>query len=214
MSMSKMEQGQSNKQLNLRQVLAQILTQALNTPIVAAVAVTWVMFQLPGDLPGRWAGWGYALLFLTIIPLLSLFFYIPLHSANWKQVLHRQRVASFVFMAVSYPVGLLVLNLIGAPKIYVAILTSYVAIVVGLILVNLFYKASGHAAGVTGPVVALVFLCGWIALPLLVLLPLVGWARVQLHDHTVGQIVVGGLLSAVITLLTFVLYGFPVGVLS
>ena len=128
------------------QVLAQVLTQALNTPIVAGAAITWIMFQLPGNLPGRLAGWGYAMLFLTVIPLLSLLFYIPWSGATWKQVLRRQRVAAFVFMAASYPVGLLVLGLTGAPMVYVAILTSYVAVVLGLILVNLFYKASGHAA--------------------------------------------------------------------
>lgn len=194
-------------------IVAQVLTQALNTPIVAAGAITWIMFLLPGDLPGRLAGWGYALLFLTVIPLLSLFFYIPWKGASWKQVLRRQRVASFVFMAASYPVGLLVLNLVRAPTVYVAILTSYVAVVLGLILVNLFYKASGHAAGVAGPIAALLFFKGWIALPFVALLPLVAWARIQLRDHTLGQTIVGGLLSAAITILTLVLFGLHGGAL-
>ena len=60
------------------------------------------------------------MLFLTIIPMLGRLFYIPLHGTSWKQVLHRQRAASFVFMAASYPVGLLILDLTGAPKIYVS----------------------------------------------------------------------------------------------
>jgi membrane-associated phospholipid phosphatase len=191
-----------------RVILAQIVTQLLNAPVVSAVIVTWIMFQLPGNVPGRLAGWGYTLLFLSGIPLLSLLFYIPWNGANWKQVLRRQRVASFAFMAVSYPIGLLVVHLTHAPVVYEAIVTSYVAVVMGLILINKFYKASGHAAGVAGPISALIFLYGWVATPFLALLPLVTWARVRTKGHTVGQIVVGSCLSIACTLAVLGLYGF------
>jgi membrane-associated phospholipid phosphatase len=197
-----------------RRTLAQVLTQALNTPVVAGAMVTWLMFKLPGDVPGRLTGWGYSLLFLTVIPLLSVLFYIPFAGEDWKHVLRRQRIASFVFMAVSYPVGLVVVHFIGAPKIYEALLTSYVGVVLGLIVINLFYKASGHAAGVAGPVSAVLYLRGWMALPVLALIPLVGWARVQVKGHTAMQIVAGTILSALTTLIVLGVYGMQPGMLA
>jgi membrane-associated phospholipid phosphatase len=193
---------------------AQILTQLLNSPVVAAVAVTWVMLRLPADEPGRLAGWGYSLLFLTGIPLLSLFFYIPFKATDRRQVLHRQRVAHFAITAVSYAVGLWVIGATHAPRVYQALMASYVAVVLGLVAINTFYKASGHAAGVVGPVSALIYLRGWIAIPLLALLPLVAWARMQLKGHTLGQLVVGGALSAVATLLALAFYHLPAGLLA
>jgi hypothetical protein len=113
-------------------------------------------------------------------------------------------------MISSYPIGALVLYLIHAPRIFITITVVYTLVTVGLIVFNLFfrYKASGHAAGVTGPVISMVFLFGWLAAPLLVLLPLVTWARVSAKGHNVWQTVVGASLSLVITIIVLFSFGF------
>jgi len=77
--------------------------------------------------------------------------------------------------------------------------------------VNLFFKASGHAAGVAGPVSALIYFYGLIAAPLIALIPLTMWARVKAKGHTLSQTIIGALLSAVVTVLVLSLYGFSPG---
>jgi hypothetical protein len=121
------------------------------------------------------SGFSWTLEFLCLIPLGSLFFFIPGKLRDWTKVIKRQRIASFVFMIISYPIGFLILRLIHAPKIYEAIAATYTLVTLGLIIFNLFlrYKASGHAVGVAGPVGALVYIYGFIATPLLALLPLI-----------------------------------------
>jgi membrane-associated phospholipid phosphatase len=194
-----------------------VVSQIVNVPFVAGAAMTLLLFSLRPDVPQRLAGWGISMLFLTVIPALSLLFYIPRREAisrrlePWSSTEKRQRVMSFVFMAVSYPIGFVVLKLVQAPAIFEAIMLTYVIVVLALILVNLFFKASGHAAGVAGPVSALIYFYGLIATPLIALIPLTMWARVRARGHTVSQTIIGALLSAAITVFVLLLYGFRPG---
>jgi len=195
-----------------RRIVGVVISQIVNAPFVAGAAITLLLFGLRPDVPQRLLGWGVSIVFLTIIPALSLLFYIPRRNEPWASTERRQRVMSFVFMAASYPAGFVVLKLVQAPPIFEAIMLTYVIVVLALIAVNLFFKASGHAAGVAGPVAALIYFYGLIAVPLLALIPLTMWARVKARGHTLSQTVVGALLSAGATLLVLFLYGFRPGV--
>ena len=196
-----------------RQIVGFVITQIVNVPFVAGAAITLLLFSLRPDVPQRLIGWGVSFIFLTVIPALSLLFYIPLRKEPWPSTERRQRVMSFVFMAVSYPIGFVVLKVIQSPPIFEAIMLTYVIVVLALIGVNLFFKASGHAAGVAGPVSAMIYLYGLIAAPLIALIPLTMWARVKARGHTLSQTIIGALLSAGITMLVLFLYGFRPGAL-
>ena len=200
----------SESKWTVRRLLGEILSQMLNVPVMTGLLVLYLYFRLPADTPNRLPGFLIALLFLSIIPLCSLFFYIPGKEKEREKVAHRQRVASFIFMAVSYPAGALALCLMNSPRIFTAMAMSYTLITLGLIIFNLFvhYKASGHAAGVAGPVASLIYLYGWMASPLLALLPLVTWARVMAKGHTTWQMIVGAALSLTIAVAVLYVYGF------
>lgn len=200
----------ADKITKIRKIVGQVLSQVLNVPILSGGLITFIFFRLPTDIPNRLSGFGWTLLFLSLIPLGSLFFYIPGGVKDKARIIRRQRIASFVFMVVSYPLGWLVLRLSGAPRIYEAIAVTYTLVTLGLILTNFVikYKASGHAAGVAGPVGALIYLFGLVATPLLALIPLTSWARVSAKGHNVWQTVVGALLSLGITALVLWAYGF------
>ncbi len=193
-----------------RRVAGEVLSQLLSVPVLSGVLVTFIFFKLPANIPDRLGGFGWTLLFLSLIPLCSLFFYIPGKIREKARIIKRQRIASFVFMIVSYPIGFVVLRLTHAPKVYEAIAVTYTLVTLGLILLNyvIRYKASGHAAGVAGPVAAMIYLYGLIAVPLLALIPLTSWARVSAKGHNVWQTVAGALLSLSITALVLWAYGF------
>jgi len=198
----------SDKIARTYHILGVILSQILNAPFTAGACITVFLFRIQPQVPNRVLGWGISLIFLTIVPALSLLFYIPRRNEPWASTEKRQRVMSFVFMAVSYPIGFVILKLIQAPPIFEAMMLTYVIVVLGLILVNLFFKASGHAAGIAGPVSALIYFFGLIATPLIALIPITMWARVRTKGHTLSQTVVGALLSAAITMIILILYGF------
>lgn len=195
----------------VQQIAGIVVSQIVNTPFVAGAALTVLLFRTRPDVPQRFLGWGVSLVFLTAVPALSLLFYIPRRNEPWASTEKRQRVMSFVFMAVSYPIGFVVLRALHAPAIFEAVTLTYVIVVLALILVNLFFKASGHAAGVAGPVSALIYIYGLVAAPLVALIPLTMWARVKAKGHTLSQTIVGSLLSAAVTVAVFLLYGIRPG---
>jgi hypothetical protein len=191
-------------------IVGEVVSQLLNVPILSGAMIVFIFLRLPTNIPNRISGFSLTLVFLCLIPLGSLFFYIPGKLRDWPKVIKRQRIASFVFMIVSYPIGFVILRLTHAPKIYEAVAATYTLVTLGLIVFNLIlrYKASGHAAGVAGPVGALVYIYGLIATPLLALLPLVTLARLFAKGHDVWQTVVGALLSLSITVAMLWMYGF------
>jgi hypothetical protein len=195
---------------NILRIVGEVVSQLLNVPILSGAMIIFIFLRLPIDVPNRISGFSLTLVFLCLIPLGSLFFYIPGKLRDWPKVIKRQRIASFVFMIVSYPIGFLILRLTHAPKIYEAVAATYTLVTLGLIVFNLIlrYKASGHAAGVAGPVGAMVYIYGLIATPLLALLPLVTLARLFAKGHDVWQTVVGALLSLSITVGMLWAYGF------
>jgi hypothetical protein len=190
--------------------LSEVLTQVLNVPVLSGMLLIYLSTTLPAGTANAARGLWLALIFVSLIPFLSVLFYIPKKNEDRANVLGRQRKVSFILMAVSYPLGWLALALTAAPRIYVALAATYTFVTLGLIFFNLLlrYKASGHAAGVAGPVAAMIFLFGIWAAPLLLLLPLVSWVRVTAKGHTFWQTVVGAGLSFIITLGTLMVFGF------
>lgn len=200
---------------HLKLALGRILTYVLSAPVVAIAVIGLVACtHLPLDgVNLRWVA--VAVVFLGVFPLAG--YLVPAFLGRragtgreagkgrdketgretGKETRDRlQRLVSFAVNLVSYPAGAILLYLGRAPAVLTAIAASYTATVVLLALVNLFYKASGHASGVAGPIVAFFILYGSRALPSLVLLPLVAWARVQVKGHTWPQTVAGALIAA------------------
>lgn len=200
----------TEKQKTIKSVLGEILSQLLNVPVLSGALATYLYFRLPAGEANALPGYLWTMLFLCVIPLCSLFFYIPKKDEEKQQTFHRQRLASFVFMIVSYPLGWLVLALTQAPRIFTATAATYTFVTVGLIFFNLLlhYKASGHAAGVSGPVASMIYIFGIWAAPLLLLLPLVTWARLAAKGHNFWQTVVGATMSGLIAISVLWAFGF------
>ena len=195
---------------SIKKLAGEILSQLLNVPVLSGALATYLFLRIPDSEPGRLPGYAWTMLFLCVIPLCSLFFYIPVKNEETQVTVHRQRVASFVIMLISYPIGWLVLALIGAPLIFTAVAAIYTFVTLGLIIINLLlrYKASGHAAGVSGPVAVMIYIYGIIATPLLLLLILATWARLAAEGHNLWQTVVGATMSVVISIGVLWAFGF------
>jgi len=195
---------------SIKKLAGEILSQLLNVPVLSGALATYLFLRIPDSEPSRLPGYAWTMLFLCVIPLCSLFFYIPVKNEETQVTVHRQRVASFVIMLISYPIGWLVLALIGAPLIFTAVAAIYTFVTLGLIIFNLLlhYKASGHAAGVSGPVAVMIYIYGIIATPLLLLLILVTWARLAAEGHNLWQTVVGATMSVVISIGVLWAFGF------
>jgi hypothetical protein len=89
-----------------------------------------------------------------------------------------------------------------------ALMLSYLFTVIGLTVVNLMnYKASGHGSGAAGPATALTIVYGWPGAISFLLLVLVAVAKIDIKEHTLGQLCTGAALSIASTLAAFTVMG-------
>ncbi|PON11728.1 hypothetical protein C2W62_43300 [Candidatus Entotheonella serta] len=74
------------------------------------------------------------------------------------------------------------------------------AVMTLVFLITLYWKISVHSAGIAG---VATFFSSALGFPLIALAPvlLVGWSRVHLGRHTVGQVFAGGMLGGLIFIL-------------
>jgi membrane-associated phospholipid phosphatase len=77
-------------------------------------------------------------------------------------------------------------------------------------LVNMLYRASFHLAMVTSMLTALWFFFGAVSLISFVLIPILGFSRYQLGEHTPAQIATGFFIGLIVSLAVF--SGFGLGV--
>jgi hypothetical protein len=188
--------------------LARLVTE-LTAPAVLVtllmVAVGW--HSAGGGVHGL--AWGLlATVFATGIP----FAYIVGGVLRGRLTDHHvgvreQRRVPLLFGLASAAAGLALLAVLGAPRPMLALVGAGVAGLVVAVTVSHWWKMSIHAAVAAGAVVVLVLTFGYRLLAVAPLLAMVGWSRVRLRDHTVAQVVVGGLIGAVVAGVVFAALG-------
>jgi membrane-associated phospholipid phosphatase len=138
-------------------------------------------------------------LFVCVIPLILLLVLVRHGKVTDHHVSDRKQRAPVLLMALgSIVAGLLVLTAAGAPESVVAMVLAVVGGVVVLAGVSPLWKISGHAAAIASSTVIAVLMLGPALLPVLLLVPAVGWSRVVLRAHTVAQVVAGSLFGGIV----------------
>ena len=181
-----------------KNLAARWLTEVLQPPVV----VTIQLLVSPLVEPGFPATVGYgalAALFVCVLPLLLLLALVRQGKVTDHHVSDRKQRAPVLLMALGcIAVGLLVLYAVGAPRGVSAMVLAVVGGVAVLAAVSPFWKMSGHAAAISCFAVVAVLMLGAAWAPLLALIPAVGWSRVVLRAHTVGQVVAGSVFGGVV----------------
>ena len=106
-----------------------------------------------------------------------------------------QRALAFITSAIGYIVGFAYAFISRATVDFKFIIASYLVSVVLLLIFNKVFhlKASGHACGVLGPLLFMVYFMGWLwAIPCAALAVAVVWSSVALSRHTPKELCLGG----------------------
>lgn len=149
--------------------------------------------------------WGViAVSFASLLPMFYIIRGVRRRRLSDHHVrIREQRPLPLLVGALSVVVGTALLTFLHAPRDLVALIGAMAAGLLTSLLVTLFWKISVHVAVAAGAVVILALVFGP---PLLILTPivaLVGWARVELRDHTVAQVVAGVVQGAVVAAVVF-----------
>ena len=181
--------------MGARQAWAQRCTYWLepkNWLIVTVVAIGWYADGRAG------LGWGLlAALFTAVLP--TLFITYGVRRGRWSDRTvgaRRPRLVVLAFITASVAPGLILLLVLGAPRLLTGYLAFMLASVAVLAAITTVWKISIHCAVASGSVAILALSFGPLVLPAYALVALLGWSRVALRDHTVAQAVAGAVLGA------------------
>lgn len=180
-----------------RRWVAIVLTEAL-APLVVSVAVMLAISLLSTPyLVSALGWWLLASLFVGVVPY--TFLLIGVRRGRWtgRHVpLREQRAVPLLFAGGSVVVGLGVLVLLGAPRQLVAVVVAGLAGLTVSLLITLRWKMSIHTGVASGAATVLTVVGSALAVPAWLSVAAVAWARVDLQDHSVGQVVAGAAIAA------------------
>ncbi|BCU68140.1 hypothetical protein HS7_15770 [Sulfolobales archaeon HS-7] len=76
-----------------------------------------------------------------------------------------------------------------------------------ILAITLRYKISIHTAVAGGMAAGLFYVLGWFFVPFFVIPPVVGYARIREKNHSIDQVLIGGIIGVVLTFLNLHLLG-------
>jgi hypothetical protein len=127
------------------------------------------------------------------------------HVTDHHVRLRMQRPQILLIFCVAVVVALAALVSFGAPRELIALIGASMAGLLVALAITLVWKISIHAGVITGIVVVFVELFGWHLLLLSPMVVLVGWARVEVRDHTPAQAAAGALIGGATSGIAFAL---------
>ncbi|OGC44067.1 prolipoprotein diacylglyceryl transferase, partial [candidate division WS6 bacterium RIFOXYB1_FULL_33_14] len=152
---------------------------------------------------------GYEFLFVlltVVIPLLTIILFKVFGiTSDFNVTKREERPKLFFVMAISFLLALILSFKTGDMRLITIYTTLNLTFVLGF-LITLFWKVSFHMIWSILSLFFILFLWQIPSLYLLCLLiPLIGWSRLQLKRHTLKQVIGGGLLTllCILLVLTF-----------
>lgn len=165
-------------------------------PVFAVVLLLSVYINIPEPFGAVWHMIG-GIVFLAALPMLAYLLqkYIPGFKDKGRE---GQRSLAMLFSFAGYLVGTIVAFVFGATKIVKIIYLEYLLCGITMLVFNKVFKlkASGHACGVIGPMLLMVYfklyipaaICALFAIPVFI-------ASVLTKRHTPLQLLGGSLIS-------------------
>ncbi len=193
----------------MKETLAKLISNIFNPFVLAIVVITLLALQDTNTVREA-VEWVLIAIVLSIAPIfiavicLVRFKKLDSFFSNPRQ----QRSIVYIIASVLGVIDCALFWYIDAPELLTVTFTAGLIAVVIFMAVNHFWKISLHTAFIAASVAVLSMIYGAGTIWSAVLVPLVGWARVALKQHTLGQVVAGGLTAVVIVCGVF--WGFGV----
>jgi hypothetical protein len=170
--------------------LAELISAITRLPLLAAPLFLAVGAEAAGT---RGVLWGLFCLFLT--SGLSLLYLLYLARSGKvrdpRSISPAERVRPLRVVAALHVGAFLIATLLGVPAELQAALLSYALATLVFAILTPFINLSLHTAGVSGATVCLIFVFGVRGLLVVLLVPLVWWARTLLGRHTPQELALG-----------------------
>jgi hypothetical protein len=192
----------------MRETLARLITNILNPFLISVIIIILMAYQSTSSF-SDFIKWALVSLALSVAPT----FIIAVLMVRGKKLdslfsnPRQQRHVVYITAIFLAALGCGLLWYFKAPQL---LLGTFIAGFIAIIIftgINYFWKISLHTAFVGASITVLIIVYGAVAAWTCLLLPPVAWARMKLKQHTLAQVVAGGLLAVVIVVGTFSILG-------
>jgi membrane-associated phospholipid phosphatase len=153
--------------------------------------------------------WSFlCILFGSLIPFMFIFILYKKKKINDLHVPKREeRIKPILVTLVSYMLGFFVFYILKSPVYLRAIFFGSFLTVFVFILITYFWKISFHTSWITFFCITYFIIFGKWALFLILLIPLVAWARVKIKRHTIAQVICGSVVTAITAFFGYSFFG-------
>lgn len=176
------------------QRLAKVLRVVTLPPMMALLSFT-IIYLVKPNIFGSWVHYFLSLVFLVIFPLLAypLQLFLPPFKNQGRK---GQRNLAILMSILGYVFSVGYSFIFHVPLELKELLLSYLisGALVGLISKATNVKASGHACGVAGPIVYLIYFLGWWYVFGVLLLLVVCWASIKTKRHNRKEFLFGSMI--------------------
>jgi len=190
--------------------IATFLSQCGNPFVISIPCFAATSFRATSRWSDRLRWWGIA----TAVMTLPSFIYVRYGVRTGRLSDHEVSVRHERFWPYMGEIAAVlasygIMRVLRAPREMTALVVSVAGAMMTITGVTLVWKMSMHVVGTAGAVTVFVLLYGKRALPLVALVPLVGWSRYVLEHHTLAQIIAGAVVGAAAPLAVFPALGVP-----
>ena len=173
------------------------------SPHIVGIVLTSLVSVYYSDNPIEILKWLLLLMPLLVLPPLGYLFWL-VHNGTIEDIYmpdRKTRTRPLTVLMLWLFVCLGLIRYWAAPPLVEVFVVATIVLVAILSVVTLFWKISFHGATITAAATATVMVAGSYALPVMLLVPLVGWSRIRLERHTPRQVIYGSLVGALMGLI-------------
>jgi membrane-associated phospholipid phosphatase len=184
--------------------LAKLISNILNPFLIGVVVLILVALDTTDTVADAFK-WSLIALALSVLPV----FILTICLVRFKKLdglftnPRQQRNVIYILASALAALGCGLLWYLDAPRLLSATFTAGLAAIVVFMIINYFWKISLHTAFMAASVAVVIIVYGAAAAWMSILVPPVAWARIKLKQHTLTQVITGGLLAAAIVVGVF-----------
>ena len=192
--------------------LAKLISNILNPFLVSFTVITVLSFESTVSTSDAFK-WLAISIVLSVLPV----FIFVVYMVRIRQLdgifinPRKQRTRIYVLATCLGIAGIVVLHFTQAPKLMFVTFVTGLASVVIFMSINLYWKISLHTGFIAAAVTIIVIVYGGFLSFIVLLVPLVGWARLNMKLHTWQQVICGAVLAAGIAVTAFSAFGMTGG---
>jgi membrane-associated phospholipid phosphatase len=184
----------------MREKLARLISNTLNPFVVSAIVIILLAFRETSGTPEA-IKWIAISLAVSVLPTLIVVIFLVRSKRmdGFFNTTREQRNVVYLFASVLGAIGCGLLWYLNAPKLLAVTFTAGLISIVLFAGINYYWKVSLHTAFVAASLTIVIIVYGAAAVWAVIFLPPVAWARIELKQHSITQVVVGSLMVALIT---------------